>query len=284
MVNQDFELYYYSDEKFEPVELHRHSYYEIYLPLEGDIYLDIDGVVLPLTKTDVVVVPAGQKHRIVNVNPDLPYRRFIFWLNPSFMEKYEKIFPEIDFLPRYLKETNRFSFHFSNSDISLIHTKFLRCLEEIHSHRFAEEGMLALGVFDLLLTLSRLAYETVNPSILNESDDLFQNIISYIEQNLEDNLSLDELANHFFVSKYYISHFFKETVGISIHQYILKKRLEKAKSLMISGASIKEAFKESGFSDYSSFFRAFRKEYHLSPKEFQKVYIQDPIRLEKKSH
>ncbi len=47
--------------------------------------------------------------------------------------------------------------------------------------------------------------------------------MDYIEEHLDEELTLEKLAGEFFVSKYYIAHIFKENIGLSIHQYIMKK-------------------------------------------------------------
>ena len=104
-------------------------------------------------------------------------------------------------------------------------------------------------------------------------EDLYEGLIQYIEQHLEENLSLESLAQHFFVSKYHIAHLFKERLGLSIHQYIIKKRLAACRDAICSDAGITQIYELYGFQDYSSFFRAFKKEYGMSPKEYRTHYL-----------
>ena len=84
---------------------------------------------------------------------------------------------------------------------------------------------------------------------------------------------MDTLAKKFFVSKYHIAHVFKENIGLSIHQYITKKRLDLCQEAISGGMSIKDAYHQYGFGDYSSFFRAFKKEYGISPKDYRDMQI-----------
>ncbi len=81
---------------------------------------------------------------------------------------------------------------------------------------------------------------------------------------------LERLAGEFFVSKYHISHVFKDNLGVSLHQYILKKRLTAARDAILAGTDMSEASYSYGFRDYSSFYKAFRKEYGLSPSEYRR--------------
>ena len=72
--------------------------------------------------------------------------------------------------------------------------------------------------------MNRTAYEQEHPKSQKEEQNLYENLMDYIEEHLDEELTLEKLAGEFFVSKYYIAHIFKENIGLSIHQYIMKKR------------------------------------------------------------
>ena len=90
---------------------------------------------------------------------------------------------------------------------------------------------------------------------------------------MEEDLSLETLAEVFYASKYHIAHVFKDNIGLSIHQYITKKRLNLCQEAISGGMSITDSYQRFGFGDYSSFYRAFKKEYGISPKDYRDMQI-----------
>lgn len=119
-----------------------------------------------------------------------------------------------------------------------------------------------------------LSVATSEPMIC-EREELGARVIAYLNGNIENNLSLDKLAKHFFVSKYYLCRAFKKHNGISVHGYINQKRIMYAKQLIESGETASVAAYKVGFGDYSAFYRAYMKIIGRSPTAEQ-VGKEDP--------
>ena len=117
----------------------------------------------------------------------------------------------------------------------------------------------------LLLTLSRTVWQRENPRARKETRSSYQLITDYVAGHLDADLSLDTLSRELYLNKYHIAHLFQENTGLSLHQYITKKRLSACVDAMQSGKRISEIWSQFGFLNYSSFYRAFRKEYGCSP-------------------
>ncbi len=276
MMKDNYEIYYYSDSHFQSVSPHKHDYYEFYFPAAGKIEMEITGTRTPLSNRSVVIIPPGTIHRAITENSDKSYCRYVFWISKSYFNQLAKDSENFGYIVRLASEQQRFIHHFRENEYPLIQAKVLRLIEEDKSEQYAGNDFVRICIYDLILTLDRLVYERDHPHTEKKQTDLVQQIMEYIEGNLDEDLSLEQLSDHFFVSKYHIAHIFKERTGFGIHQYIQKKRLERCANEIKTGRAVSRVFREYGFTDYSSFYRAFRKEYHLSPSEFQAVYLHDP--------
>ncbi len=114
---------------------------------------------------------------------------------------------------------------------------------------------------ELIILLSA----AVGDNSYSSEDNLTTRVTGYINSNLQRDLSLDALARRFFVNKYYLCRTFKSQSGISIHNYINRKRVLYAKQLIDSGETASRAAYRVGFGDYSAFYRAYMKIYGVSP-------------------
>lgn len=276
MQSKDFEAFYYSDLNFQTLPAHTHDYYEFYLFLEGDLDLEISGHARPLHPGDMVLVPPGVSHHALMHSSDRPYRRFVLWVSQEYAARLLKESPDYVFLMQRAATSSRCYYHFHEAEFSSIQSRLIRLLEEFHSNRYGRNAAIYLALNDLLLYMNRIIYEREHP-VVSGSGDLMQEITLFIDEHLTEDLSLDVLANHVCLSKYYIAHYFKDSLGISIHQYITKKRLQSCSEAIAAGSDITRTFDEYGFRDYSSFYRMFRKEYGMSPREYQEAHRMNAV-------
>lgn len=269
MTSDDFEIYYYSDSSLENVAMHSHDYFEFYFFLEGDISMQIGEQIHPVRFGDVMLIPPGLSHKPLIHSTEPPYRRFILWISMAYYRRLQSLSPDYTYLMDYVQRRRQYLFHHDQIAFNTIQAKLIRSIEEMKSNRFGHQTQTDLCIQELMLHLNRLVYERSHAPRKSEQEFLYQSICTYIEGHLEEDLSLDRLSRMFFVSKYHIAHIFKDNLGLSIHRFITCKRLEQCREAILSGMTISHAYRTFGFGDYSSFFRAFKKEYGISPKDFQ---------------
>lgn len=268
MLSQDFELYYYSDLHFSSVGLHSHPYTEVYLFCEGEVDMEIEGRRRALRPGELLVLPPGTGHRAVVRSGETAYRRFVFWLSESFCETLRAESPDYLFLFDRAREKKEYVQTLDSMEYNAVRSRLFALLEELHTDRFGRDAQIGLYVRELLLSLSRTVRQRTNPRAKKERISSFQAITGYIAGHLDGDLSLDALSRELYLSKFHIAHLVRENTGLSLHQYITKKRLAACCEAIRGGESIGECCARLGFLNYSGFYRAFVKEYGLSPSAY----------------
>ena len=104
-----------------------------------------------------------------------------------------------------------------------------------------------------------------------EKPDLLNEVLSYIELHLNEKITLEETAKHFYVSVSTITQLFRQKMGTSFYRCVTQRRLIAAKVRIGDGENLEDVSRAVGFSDYSSFYRAFKKEYGITPRQYTQL-------------
>ncbi len=95
--------------------------------------------------------------------------------------------------------------------------------------------------------------------------------IDYIQDNLTQDISLDAIANYLGISRYHFCRLFKQSTGLSPHQYVIQQRVERAKQLLLQGEmTIADIAQDCGFAHQSHLYRHFKRLTGVTPKTLLK--------------
>ncbi len=266
MCRAGFEVFHYCDARSGEVDLHHHDFYEIYLLLNGKMDYWVDGRLYHLQPGDLLLINPMELHRPIVTEENTPYERIVLWIEKRYLERLS---------------TERVSLTRCFDHSRPEHSNLLRPSALLRSDLTARMGTLvreyysdeyggalcADGLFlQLMVELNRVALQGDGAPLREESSPLVSKVLAYIADHYAEDLSLESLAQQFFVSKYHLSHEFSRTVGLGVYRYLTLKRLLIAKQLMTDGISPGDVYAACGFRDYTNFYRAFKAEYGISPR------------------
>lgn len=270
-LNEGFRLFHLKDSRAQQLDYHYHEFDKIILPLGGKVTYTVEGVAYFLKPWDILLVPRTSIHRPV-IDPSEPYERFVLWLNRDWLAERSDTDAALDTCFQIAQER---SFHLLRTEAEprLQYMETAQRLEEaLHSGEFGARRMADTLCQQLLITVNRafLRSDTAQEDTDSyRTDPKIEEIRRYITTHLEEPLSIDDLASRFYISRYYLMHRFKDVTGYSVHQYVRQKRLLLAGQLIRSGVPVLKAAEQAGFTEYSSFLRAFQSTFHMSPKDFR---------------
>ena len=260
MNGDSYEIFHYLDMASRHLEAHYHEFYELYFFVAGDMDYWIEGSLYHLQPGDLLLIDPMALHKPVPRSDEDRYERIVLWIHKNYLASIQNGELEACF------QTGQRLLRPAAADSRQISQLLQRLTEEYYSADPCSQSY----AFGLLLQLMATVNRAVGEHIPGEEENyssptIITEVLSYINTHYRQALTLEHLANHFFINKYYLSHQFRKTVGTGVHRYITLKRLHYAYDALLEGIPAGEAAVQSGFSDYTAFYKAFRSQYGISP-------------------
>ena len=275
-------MFGYSDEKIifhhsfddHPLELKynddspsAHDRYEIYYLISGRVSYLVEGNVYKLVPGSIMIMRSGEFHKVI-IEEDSAYERMSIQFDDELISLVDSECRLLaPFNDRELGQGNLFA----PNEIRIGH--IYECLKSIDSSPDEEEMRRIAITANLLAILYEIHYAFEKRQKSHQSPktvkSLSGEIIAYINANLTSELSLDMLSERFFISKNHLNRIFKSSTGITVWEYVKLKRLIMARNSILAGSTAIVACQNSGFNDYSAFYRAYKEHFGCSPKSAQ---------------
>lgn len=247
---------------YDDYDIHYHEYYELYYFVEGDAEYMVEGKVYHMTPHSLLLLSPYSFHG-VKVCSDAPYTRYFIYFSPEIFPPQQRELL-LSCFPENQKNTSQEVFYEHTENYNL-----LFYLENLVASQ-KQPPEIRTQYFDIytsaLLAQINLMGQALRPSpVTTSSSQTIADVLDYLNGNLTEDITLDQLAERFFISKHYLNRAFKKATGTTVIDYLIYKRTLKARQLLYNGYSANDACLMSGFGDYSTFYRAYRKTFGCSP-------------------
>lgn len=242
----------YAKGKSERHGLEIHPYHEIIYFLEGNVTLCLENKIIDLPKQTLLIIPKSTYHNFKFSNENNYHRVVINFFD----------IPEYNYILARCITNNILILQNISCNILDTIARIIDSFDNKYSSKDRE--ILLAGCFgELLVNLNYADKERIQGN--QDDNSMIGKILEFIGYNYCKNINAEIIATKFFVSKSTVEHLFKKEMNIPLGRYIAEKRLNYAYSLLLKEVPATQAAKLCGYNEYSTFYRAFKKTFSVSP-------------------
>ena len=266
-LKESYHYFHLKDNAGQELDFHFHDFDKLVILISGAVDYRVENTNYELRPWDVLLVKHHTIHK-AEIDRSEPYERIIIYLDRRY---FENIMPGAKLMECF-DLADRHGRHLLHAEAQQLEELKI-AIERYEALRGDERfGALAMGesmIIQLLIHISRLS-EVEPGDEESKYDPKIQQVLSYINENFINELSVDALAERVFLSKYHFMRLFKAQTGTTVYAYVRQKRLMHAARMIREGVPAAKAAADSGFGDYSAFHRAFKESFGISPGSLKK--------------
>ena len=265
MLQCQYEAHISKNDTYSTDKPHFHEDIEIVLCIAGEGVFFIGSEGFPLFRGQLFLIDSSVLHRSV-ANEE--YRCIAFHIAPDMLQEFST------------RQTNFAARIATCGRVATLNEQQSRELEDYYKElstpcgdQFGDDMKRMLVVLNFLQTcFSHFVQGAPAEGHTNPSLDKVSPILEYIQEHLEEPITVESIAEAFFMSKYYLCHIFKEGTGFSLMDYVINCRILKARALLRQGVRLQEAGERAGFRSNEHFIRTFKKLTGTTPKRYGMMY------------
>ena len=265
-LEENYHYFHLRDTAGQERDYHYHEFDKIVLLLAGRVDYAVESVSYALRPWDILLV----KHHVIHkalIDKSVPYERIILYLDGGY---FERLLPEAGLMNCFEQADRSGEYRLvPDEQQRAALERTLQAYEQAAGDgQFGAQTLCDSYILQLLVLIGRM-----NAAPRREEqrfDPKIRQTLSYINENLGRELSVDTLAERVYLSRYHFMRLFKAETGSTVHAYVRQKRLLYAARLIREGTNANQAAEAAGFSDYSTFHRAFRSSFGISPGQLKK--------------
>ena len=258
----------YFEEK--TMNVHIHDCYEIYYSISGGKQFLIDNKAYKIEPGDLFFINQYESHYLTQI--DQPeHERIVLSIHPDFLRSLSTEQTSLDYC--FTHREPGFSHRISLDKAQ--QQRFQYYIHKITSLSGYGQDILERLAFTELMVFFNKEFNTAQQQreasvegIHPQYDHQVNELLDYINQNISSPITIQQLADRFYLSKSFICRSFKQSTGTTVNKYLTGRRISIAKALLSEGISVNEVYEQCGFLDYSTFFKSFTKIVGVSPKKY----------------
>lgn len=242
-------------------KLHTHEMCELYCVFRGNGYYITEGTQHKLEHGKILLMRPGEAHKVC-LTGDEPYERLAHHFHPSVVDAVD---PERRLLSPFFDRPLGLCNVYERSVVA--NTRIYDLFAMLYAEKedeYATEMNMTLVFLSILAELKTL-FDNKLYLPPNEDADRMHAVLEYVNSNLTQELSVEQVCEKFFLSPGQLNRGFKKATGTTLWDYVLNKRLVLAKMYIAEGMRAGQAAAACGFQNYSTFYRAYLKRYAAAP-------------------
>lgn len=266
-LHDNFKIFHLSDTAKREFTYHYHDFNKILILLSGDVTYHIEGRSYELQPNDIVFVNAGEVHKPI-ITSNAPYERIVIYVSPDYLDSFQKEKADLNTCFQQAHKEQSHVLRLKSFTSSRLNSCIQKLEASLTDKDFANELYHEVLFLEFMIELNRATLCDAISYISNTSaNKTILSVIEYLNTHLTEDICIDSLAEQFFLSRYYLMHSFKEETGYTIGNYLATKRLILAKEMIAAGKPITEVCYSCGYKNYSTFSRAYKKNFGEAPRD-----------------